>query len=93
MHCCGFGRYYRTQKAEERLKNECAAYFENDEKQQRAAELSPNTEHFSKRTKEKRAAELINANNELIFQNEEKVKRAAELMLPKKSRALPRNGR
>jgi hypothetical protein len=49
-----------------------AAYFENDEKQQRA-ELSLNTElAFSKRTKEKRAAELINANNELIFQSEKK---------------------
>jgi hypothetical protein len=88
MHCCGFGRCHRTQKAEERLKNECAAYFENDEKQQRAAELSPIPNTFQNEQKEKRAAELINANNELIFQNKEKVKRAAELMLPKKSRAL-----
>jgi hypothetical protein len=47
--------------------NECAAYFENDEKQQRAAELSfANTELLFKTNKEK-AAELINANNELIF--------------------------
>jgi hypothetical protein len=60
-------------KTEERKGNECAAYFENDE-QQRAAELSPIPNCFSKRTKRKRAAELINANNELIFQNEEKVK-------------------
>jgi hypothetical protein len=48
--------------------NECAAYFENDEKQQRAAELSSNTElAFQNEQKKKRAAELINANNELIF--------------------------
>jgi hypothetical protein len=34
--------------------NECAAYFENDEKQQRAAELSlANTELFFKTNKEK----------------------------------------
>jgi hypothetical protein len=32
-------------------RNECAAYFENDEKQQRAAELSLPIPNFSKRKK------------------------------------------
>jgi hypothetical protein len=38
-------RYYRTKSRRALKGNECAAYFENDEKQQRAAELSlANTE-------------------------------------------------
>jgi hypothetical protein len=87
MHYCGFGRYYRTQKSRRALKgNECAAYFENDEKQQRAAELSlANTElAFQNEQKEKRAAELINANNELLFKIK-KSKRAAELIAKEKA--------
>jgi hypothetical protein len=55
-------------KKSRRAPNECAAYFENDEKQQqRAAELSLANTELERTKKKKRAAELINANNELIF--------------------------
>ncbi|MDO8930459.1 MAG: ATP-binding protein, partial [Bacteroidota bacterium] len=43
---------------------------------------------FQNEEKEKRAAELIIANNELLFQNEEKEKRAAELNIANKELAF-----
>ena len=43
---------------------------------------------FQNEEKEKRAAELIVANNELVFQNKEKERRAAELIVTNKELAL-----
>jgi len=60
--------------------------FQNQEKENRAAELIiANLElDFQNQEKEKRAAELIVANKELVFQNQEKEKRASELILANK---------
>ncbi|MEI6142130.1 MAG: PAS domain S-box protein [Mariniphaga sp.] len=60
--------------------------FQNQEKENRAAELIiANVElDFQNQEKEKRAAELIIANKELVFQNLEKEKRASELILANK---------
>ena len=57
--------------------------FQNQEKENRAAELIiANLElDFQNQEKEKRAAELIIANKELVFQNQEKESRASELIL------------
>ena len=56
-------------------------FFQNEEKEKRAAELGIANKElvFQNEEKEKRAAELSIANTELAFQNEEKEKRAAEL--------------
>ncbi|MEI7663923.1 MAG: PAS domain S-box protein, partial [Bacteroidota bacterium] len=60
-----------------------ALIFQNEEKENRAAELKiANTElAFQNEEKENRAAELKIANTELAFQNEEKENRAAELKI------------
>ena len=57
-------------------------YFQNEEKEKRAAELIiANKElDFQNQEKEKRAAELIIANRELALQNLEKEKREADLI-------------
>jgi signal transduction histidine kinase len=64
--------------------------FQNEEKENRAAELLiANVElAFQKIEKENRAAELLIANIELAFQNEEKEKRAAELVIANKELAF-----
>jgi light-regulated signal transduction histidine kinase (bacteriophytochrome) len=64
--------------------------FQNEEKEDRAAELIiANRELvFQNEEKEKRAAELIIANKELVFQNAEKEKRAAELIVANKELAF-----
>jgi light-regulated signal transduction histidine kinase (bacteriophytochrome) len=63
---------------------------ENDEKEQRAAELQIANKElaFQNAEKEKRAEELVIANHELAFQNEEKQKRADELDLANKELVL-----
>jgi hypothetical protein len=71
MHC-GFGRYYRTQK-ERALKEMNALLILKTTKSSNVRQNCHLPIPNLKRTKEKRAAELINANNELIFQSEEKV--------------------
>ena len=57
-------------------------YFQNKEKEKRAAEfvIAKKELIFQNNEKEKRAAELINANKELAYQVEEKEKRTAELV-------------
>jgi signal transduction histidine kinase len=57
--------------------------FQNQEKENRAAELLIANQElaFQNEEKEKRAAELLIANQELAFQSEEKEKRAAELLI------------
>jgi len=71
--------------------------FQNEEKEERAAEKEKRAEEliiankelaFQNEEKEKRAAELIIANNELAFQNDEKEKRAAELIIANKELAF-----
>ncbi len=59
---------------------------QNEEKENRAAELIIANKElaFQNEEKEKRAAELVLANKELAFQNEEKEKRAAELVVANK---------
>jgi signal transduction histidine kinase len=61
-------------------------FFQNEEKEKRAAELVIANKEliFQNEEKEKRAAELIIANKELAFQNEEKEKRANELVIANK---------
>jgi len=65
-------------------------YFQNEEKEKRAAELSIANKElaFQNEEKEKRAAELSIANKELAFQNKEKEKRAAELSIANKELAF-----
>ena len=60
--------------------------FQNDEKENRAAELVIANKElaFQNEEKENRAAELVIANKELAFQNEEKGNRAAELVIANK---------
>ncbi len=67
-----------------------ALFFQNEEKEKRAAELSIAYKEliFQNEEKEKRAAELIIANKELAFQIEEKEKRAAELIIANKELAF-----
>ncbi len=62
----------------------------NEEKADRAAELSVANKKlaFQNEEKDKRAAELAVANKELAFQNEEKDKRAAELAVANKELAF-----
>lgn len=57
--------------------------FQNEEKENRAAELIIANEELAYQNieKENRAAELVIANDELAFQNEEKEKRANELII------------
>ena len=64
--------------------------YENEEKEQRAAELVLANKElvYENEEKEQRAAELVLANKELAFQNEEKEKRAAELVLANKELAF-----
>ena len=64
--------------------------FQNEEKENRAAELIIANKElaFQNEEKEKRAAELVVANKELAFQNEEKEKRAAELVVANKELAF-----
>lgn len=65
-------------------------FFQNEEKEKRAAELGIANKElaFQNQEKEKRAAELIIANKELIFQNREKENRAAELIIANKELAF-----
>jgi signal transduction histidine kinase len=58
-------------------------FFQNEEKEKRAAELIIANKElaFQNEEKEKRADELVIANRELIFQNGEKEKRADELII------------
>ena len=60
--------------------------FQNEEKENRAAELIIANKElvFQNEEKENRAAELVIANKELVFQNEEKENRAAELVIANK---------
>ena len=60
--------------------------FQNEEKENRAAELVIANKEllFQNEEKENRAAELVIANKELHFQNEEKENRAAELVIANK---------
>ena len=64
--------------------------FQNEEKEDRAAELLVANKElaFQNEEKEDRAAELIVANKELAFQNEEKENRAAELIVANKELAF-----
>jgi len=64
--------------------------FQNEEKENRAAELVLANKElaFQNEEKENRAAELVLANKELAFQNEEKENRAAELVLANKELAF-----
>ncbi|MFD2145757.1 sensor histidine kinase [Mucilaginibacter antarcticus] len=64
--------------------------FQNQEKENRAAELIIANKElaFQNEEKENRAAELVVANKELAFQNEEKEKRAAELAIANKELAF-----
>jgi PAS domain S-box-containing protein len=64
--------------------------FQNDEKENRAAELIIANKElaFQNDEKENRAAELIIANKELAFQNDEKENRAAELIIANKELAF-----
>jgi signal transduction histidine kinase len=72
----------------EQLNKELA--FQNDEKENRAAELIIANKElaFQNDEKENRAAELIIANKELAFQNDEKENRAAELIIANKELAF-----
>jgi PAS domain S-box-containing protein len=72
----------------EQLNEELA--FQNDEKENRAAELIIANKElaFQNDEKEHRAAELIIANKELAFQNDEKENRAAELIIANKELAF-----
>jgi PAS domain S-box-containing protein len=72
----------------EQLNEELA--FQNDEKENRAAELIVANKElaFQNDEKENRAAELIIANKELAFQNDEKENRAAELIIANKELAF-----
>jgi signal transduction histidine kinase len=65
-------------------------FFQNEEKEKRAAELIVANKElaFQNEEKEKRADELVIANKELIFQNIEKEKRAAELIIANKELAF-----
>jgi PAS domain S-box-containing protein len=62
---------------------EIELYFQNQEKEKRAAELIVANKElvFQNEEKEKRAVELISANRELNFQNHEKEIRAVELSI------------
>jgi hypothetical protein len=51
-------------------------FFQNEEKQNRAAGIHYNKELFTKMTRRKTTAELIIANKELAYQNDEKRKSA-----------------
>jgi PAS domain S-box-containing protein len=64
--------------------------FQNDEKENRAAELIIANKElaFQNEEKEDRAAELIIANKELAYQNDEKENRAAELIIANKELAF-----
>ena len=64
--------------------------FQNDEKENRAAELVIANKElaFQNDEKENRAAELVIANKKLAFQNDEKEKRAAELVIANKELAF-----
>ncbi|MDP2113839.1 MAG: ATP-binding protein, partial [Bacteroidota bacterium] len=64
--------------------------FQNEEKENRAAELIIANKElaYQNEEKEKRAAELIIANKELLFQNKEKENRAAELIIANKELAF-----
>ena len=64
--------------------------FQNEEKENRAAELLIANKElaFQNEEKENRAAELLIANKELAFQNEEKENRAAELLIANKELAF-----
>ncbi|MBC7759462.1 MAG: PAS domain S-box protein, partial [Phormidesmis sp. FL-bin-119] len=64
--------------------------FQNDEKENRAAELVIANKElaFQNDEKENRAAELVIANKELAFQNDEKENRAAELVIANKELAF-----
>ena len=64
--------------------------FQNQEKENRAAELAVANKEliFQNQEKENRAAELVIANEELIFQNQEKENRAAELVIANKELAF-----
>ncbi|MBC6111303.1 ATP-binding protein [Pedobacter fastidiosus] len=64
--------------------------FQNEEKENRAAELNIANKELLYQTSEKknRAAELVIANKELIFQNSEKEDRAAELVIANKELAF-----
>ncbi|MBU2060678.1 MAG: HAMP domain-containing histidine kinase, partial [Bacteroidetes bacterium] len=64
--------------------------FQNDEKENRAAELIIANKElaFQNDEKENRAAELVIANKELAFQNDEKENRAAELIIANKELAF-----
>jgi PAS domain S-box-containing protein len=72
----------------EQLNEELA--FQNNEKEDRAAELIIANKElaFQNNEKEDRAAELIIANKELAFQNDEKENRAAELIIANKELAF-----
>ncbi|MCD6069471.1 MAG: two-component sensor histidine kinase, partial [Bacteroidetes bacterium] len=67
--------------------------FQNNEKENRAAELIIANKElaFQNNEKENRAAELILANKELAFQNNEKENRAAELIIANKELAFQNN--
>jgi PAS domain S-box-containing protein len=64
--------------------------FQNEEKEDRAAELIIANKELAYQNdeKENRAAELIIANKELAFQNDEKENRAAELVIANKELAF-----
>ncbi|RTY95136.1 ATP-binding protein [Flavobacterium sp. GT3R68] len=64
--------------------------FQNEEKENRAAELIIANKElaFQNDEKESRAAELVIANKELAFQNDEKESRAAELVIANKELAF-----
>jgi len=71
------------------LANEELAY-QNEEKENRAAELAIANKElaFQNKEKENRASELIIANKELAFQNQEKENRASELAIANKELAF-----
>ena len=80
----------KRKKAEEKLKKQNYQLdFQNEEKENRAAELFIANQELAYQNgeKEKRADELILANLELEFQNREKENRATELFLANKELA------